>query len=196
MASATPAAETNTMPATRVLIAGVGYLNLRDLSIGPVLVDHLAALPWPPGVDVEDLSYGPVGVVHSLREASPPYDRLVVVAGVQRSYAPGTVSCYRWDGQLPGPGEIQARVEEALTGVIDLDNLLIVTKHFGALPNEVIVVEVEPEDTEWGEAFSERIAAMVSELVTIVRTQALAEPGSGIVHGHAALGGLRFGNGQ
>ena len=196
MASATPAAEANTRQTTRVLIAGVGYRNLRDMSIGPVLIDQLAAVPWPPGVDVEDLSYGPVAVVHSLREATPPYGRLVVVAGVQRSYTPGTVSCYRWDGQLPGPVEIQARIEEALTGVIDLDNLLIVAKHFDALPNEVIVVEIQPEDTEWGEAFSGQIASRVDELLTLVCEQALAEPGAGTLHGRAALGGLRAANGH
>ncbi len=188
-----PAPGAGTPSAARVLIASVGYRNLRDLSIGPVLLDRLAALEWPPGVEVEDLSYGPIAVVHRLRETVPPYDRLVIVAGVQRSYAPGTITCYRWDGCLPGPGEIQARIEEALTGVIDLDNLLIVTGHFDALPAEVIVVEIEPEATDWGEQFSERNAAEFSEALAVVRGQALAADG---VHGRAALGGMRVGNGH
>ncbi len=191
----TSAAETLTSAPARVLVAGVGYRNLRDLSFGPVIVDRLAALAWPPGVDIEDLSYGPVAVVHRLREAAPPYDRLVIIAGVQRSYPPGTISCYRWDGRLPAEGEVQARIEEALTGVIDLDNLLIVTRHFEALPEEVVVVEVEPEDSEWGEPFSARIAAQAEAVMATVRSEALAAAGEG-VRGRAALGGLRTQNGH
>src|SRR6266545_1254041 len=49
-----------------MLIAGVGYRNLRDLSVGPVLMDRLGQVAWPYGVEVEDLSYGPVGVMHTL----------------------------------------------------------------------------------------------------------------------------------
>ena len=33
---------------------------------------------------------------------------------------------------------------EAVTGVIALDNTLVVTRHFGGLPDEVVVIEVEP----------------------------------------------------
>ncbi len=188
-------AEPGTGRPSRVLVAGVGYLNLRDLSVGPLVVDRLAALDWPTGVEVEDLSYGPVAVVHRLREENPPFGRIVLVAGVQRSREPGTVTCYRWDGRLPAPGEIQARVEEALTGVIDLDNLLIVTRHFDALPDEVIVVEVEPRTTGWGEGLSELISSALEEVVALVRAQALAGAGDG-AHGQAAIAGMRASNGR
>jgi Ni,Fe-hydrogenase maturation factor len=43
----------------RILIAGLGYRNLRDMSFGPVLMDRLAQDGWPHGVEVEDLIYGP-----------------------------------------------------------------------------------------------------------------------------------------
>ena len=181
--------------ARRVLVAGVGYRNLRDLSVGPVVAERLAAMSWPPGIDVEDLSYGPVAVVHRLREAQPQYDRLVVVAAVQRAYAPGTITCYRWDGCLPGPVEVQARIEEALTGVIDLDNLLIVTGHFEALPGEVVVVEVEPEETEWGESFSSRIAQKLDEVLAIVRAEALAAAAGESSTG-TSMRGSRMANGH
>ena len=187
--------ETRGASPARVLVAGVGYRNLRDLSIGPVMVDRLEALEWPHGIDVEDLSYGPVAVVHRLREETPPYDRLVIIAGVQRSYAPGTVTSYRWDGRIPGGSEVQARIEEALTGVIDLDNLLIVTRHFDALPRDVVVVEVEPEDTEWGEPFSPRIAGQADEVLETVRAHALRPAGEGLQE-PMALGGVVRANGR
>ena len=40
----------------RVLIGGVGYTNLSDMSVGPVLVERLRRSAWPDGVDIEDLS--------------------------------------------------------------------------------------------------------------------------------------------
>jgi hydrogenase maturation protease len=150
----------------RVLIGGVGYRNLRDGSLGPHLADLLAAVS-PDGVEVEDLSYGPVAVSHSLRER-PAYDRLVLVAAVRRGRPAGTIESSSWHGELPPPGEIQARVAEAVTGVISVDNLLVVCTAFGGLPADVRMVEVEPADEGWGEGFSAEIEARLPEIIEAV----------------------------
>jgi hydrogenase maturation protease len=143
----------------RTLIGGVGYSYLRDGSVGPLVVAELAREAWPDGVLVEDLSYGPIAVLQRLQEADPPFDRLVLVAAVRRGRAPGTVTTYRWDHRLPDAAEIQARVAEAVTGVISLDNLLVVVGFFNALPRDVSVLEVEPEDEGWGEGLSRVVEA-------------------------------------
>ena len=152
----------------RVLVGGVGYRNLRDGSLGPYVADTLADRAGD-GIEVEDLSYGPVALSHNLHER-PPYDRLVLVAAVERGRAPGTVERYRWDGALPSRDEIQERVAEAVTGVISLDNLLIVCGALGGLPDDVRVVEVEPADEGWGEGFSAEIEAKLPEIVEAVWT--------------------------
>ena len=146
----------------RVVVAGIGYRNLRDHSIGVAVVDRLEARPWVCHVVVEDLSYNPIAVVQRLEDEPPDrrFERAVVVSAVERGRTPGTVTAYRWDGVLPGDDEIQRAVTEAVTGVIALDNTLIVTRHFGALPGEVIVVEVEPAVHEFGEAFSDAVAVV------------------------------------
>ena len=143
----------------RTLIGGVGYSYLRDGSLGPLVVEELAREPWPDGVAVENLSYGPIAVMQRLQDADPPFDRLVLIAAIRRGRPPGTATVYRWDGQLPDAAEIQARVAEAVTGVISLDNLLVITGFFNALPSDVLVVEVEPEDEGWGEGLSAAIEA-------------------------------------
>jgi hydrogenase maturation protease len=174
----------------RVIVAGVGYRNLRDHSVGMAVVDRLEGRAWPPGVVVEDLSYNPIAVVQRLEDepADRRFERAVVVGAVQRGRAPGTVTAYRWDGVLPGDEEIQRAVTEAVTGVIALDNTLIVTQHFAALPNEVVVVEVEPAVHEFGEAFSDAVARVfdrVCELVARLATDA----GAGAQLPRAPLGG-------
>jgi hydrogenase maturation protease len=146
----------------RVLVGGVGYRFLRDGSVGPWLTDRLAE-QGSNGIEVEDLSYHPVGLSQNLQER-PPYDRVVLVAAVRRGRAPGTVEAYRWDGELPDRDAIQERVSEAVTGVISLDNLLIVCGALGGFPDDVRVVEVEPADEGWGEGFSDAVAARLGDV--------------------------------
>jgi hydrogenase maturation protease len=161
----------------RTLIAGVGYANLSDLSVGPLVAGQLRQEAWPAHIEVEDLSYGPIAVVHRFAEASPPYGRLVLVGAADRGWKTARVRCYRWEGALPAPEEVQARVAEAVTGVIDLDNLLIVTRQFGALPDEVFVVEVQPVVTAFGLEPSPAVAALLPEVRRLARTAAQAAPG-------------------
>ncbi|HET7076612.1 MAG TPA: hypothetical protein VFM49_04110, partial [Chloroflexia bacterium] len=126
-----------------------------------------------PGVEIEDLSFGPIAVVQRFEDRPDHYSRVVLVAAAVRHRAPGGIYCYRWDGCLPGPEEIQGRVGEAIMGVIDLDNLLIVGGHFGIWPREVVVIEVEPCDVEWGAAFSPVVQAAMPALLTTTRALAL-----------------------
>lgn len=159
----------------RVFIGGVGYTNLRDLSVGPVVVPELQQLDWPSGVEIDDLSLGgPIAAVHRFREA-PPYDRVILFGGVGRGRQPGQVYCYRWDGCLPDRDDIQMRVSEAVTGVISLDNLLIVGGFFGIWPPDVVVVEIEPRDEDWGPEFSALIQAAITRLIQAVRLASQAK---------------------
>src|SRR3989304_1976682 len=105
----------------RVLVGGVGYTNLRDLSAGPLLVGRLACLGWPAagGGDVEGLSAGAVHVLHAL-QAAEPYDAMILVAGVRRGDAPGTVRCAPYRPSRRSDAEIQGWVAEAVTGLIRL----------------------------------------------------------------------------
>lgn len=158
-----------------VLIACVGYRYLRDLSVGPGLLPTLNEIEWPDRVEVCDLHFGPIHMVHWLEERPKHFDRVIFVAGVERGRERGCVYCYRWDGALPDAEEIQQRVGEGVSGVISLDNLLIVGQYFRALPLDVVVVEVEPDDTGWGSGFSPLVDAVLSEVVETIRRAALDE---------------------
>jgi hydrogenase maturation protease len=149
-----------------VLVGGIGYRNLRDGSVGIHVIERLAGRVAD-GVEVEDVSYHPVGLSQNLQDR-PPYDRVVLVAAVARGRAPGTVTDYRWDGQLPDDEQIQARVSEAVTGVISLDNTLVVCGALGGFPEDVRVVEVEPASEEWGEELSPEIEERLPEIAEAV----------------------------
>ena len=147
----------------RVLVGGVGYRYLRDESVGPWAIERLAERATDE-VEVEDLGYHPVGFIHNLQERAP-YDRIVFISAVRRGRVPGTVEAYEWDRVLPDRDGIQERVAEAVTGVISLDNLLIVTCALGPLPEDVRVVEIEPGDEGWGEGFSDVIESRLDEVL-------------------------------
>ena len=160
----------------RVIVAGVGYRNLRDHSVGVVMADRLLERTWDNDVVVEDLSYNPIAVAQRLEDEPPErrFTRAVVVAAVERgNRPPGTVTAYRWDGVLPDDDEVQRAVTEAVTGVIALDNTLVVTRHFGGLPDEVVVIEVEPAVQEFGEDFSEPVDRVIDHVCELAITMAI-----------------------
>lgn len=154
----------------RVLVGGVGYTNLRDLSFGPLLVERLRQTSWPIGVDIEDLSAGAIHEVHVL-QSRRPYDAAILISGVRRGGPAGTVRAYRWDHTLRTSDEIQERVSEALVGIIGLDTLLTVLDHFGALPADTRIVEVEPRDEDWGPDLSVPVGAVMASVEQLVRDQ-------------------------
>lgn len=158
----------------RVLIGGVGYRWQRDASFGLVAADALARLAWPPGVAVDDLGYGALYVAQDLADARPPYGRLILLAGTARGRSPGRLYRSRWDGPPADADEIQARIREAGAGVIDVDHLLVIARHFGALPPEVILIEAEPVDATGGEDLSPAVAALLPAALALARREALA----------------------
>jgi len=157
------------------LIAGVGYTCLRDLSFGPVLVDRLKGLNWPEGVEVEDLSYSPVAVFQKLTEKR--YRKIVFVGAVKRGREPGAIQRYRPDGPLPNEEEIQARIGEGVTGVVSLESLLIVCRFFEALPEDVVVLEVEPEEESWGEGFTPAVQDALEQVIKMVQEEVRTSEG-------------------
>lgn len=155
----------------RVLVGGVGYRNLSDLSAGPLLIDALGDLGA--GVEVEDLSYGPIDVLFKL-QARERYDALVVVGAADRGDPPGTVRHGPW-GERPIDAEaLQGRIAEAVTGVISHENLLYILDHFGVLPARTVLIEIEPEERTFGERPSPAVARAIARATEIVRQQVAA----------------------
>jgi hydrogenase maturation protease len=159
------------MTAARVLIGGVGYRWQGDASFGLVAGDALARLSWPAGVDVMDLGYGALLVTDDLLAATPPYERLILLGAAARGRPPGLYE-RRWDGESPDAEEIQARVREAGAGVVEIDHLLVVAQHFGALPKDVRIIEFEHEGATAREALSAEAEALLPNVIDRVRAAA------------------------
>ncbi len=153
----------------RTIIAGVGYMNLSDSSIGPLAILELKKETWPNDIKVDDLSYGPISVVHNFVEANPRYERMILITAADFGAPPPAMRWHRWPAILPPPEEIQARVVEAATGVIDWNNLLVILQQFEVLPEEVYVIAVQPVKTDFGVDLSDGVAALLPEILRVAR---------------------------
>lgn len=154
----------------RTLIGAVAYRTLRDHSSPFAVLERLERLPAGPDVVIEDVSYNPIAVVQWLQEqqGGARFDRVVLVAAVERAgRAPGTVSAFRWDGVLPPDDLVQQAVTDAVTGIIAVENTVIVAGYFRALPSEVAIVEIEPIDHAFGFELSPAVEAAIEPACAI-----------------------------
>lgn len=154
-----------------ILLAGVGYSHLSDLSFGPLLVERLQEMPWPQEVHIEDFSYGPIGVLMRLEDEPAQYERAIIAGAAERDRPPGTLNIYRWEGGPDDPEQVQARIAEAVTGVIGLENLLVIMDHFGVLPPHTTVIELEPFEHEWGMDLSLQGQRRLDEAVAWIQSE-------------------------
>jgi hydrogenase maturation protease len=150
---------------------------MSDMSFGRVLLGELEKMDWSDNVHVEDLNFGPIMIYQWLEEFPVKFDKAVLVSAAKRGREPGTLEVYRWQDPQPSEDEIQASIGEAVTGVLSLENLLIVCGHFGVFPEDVTIVEIEPQNDEYGLEFSPVVAAKVSEAIEIVKREAAKDNG-------------------
>lgn len=159
------------MAEVATLIGAVGYRYLRDHSAAFAVLEALEHVDLGPEVTIEDVSYNPIAVVQWLEgEARDRFGRAILISAVQRDgRAAGAVDVYRWDGSLPAADSIQDSVADAVTGVISLPNTVIIAGHFKALPNDVAIVEIQPDAHEFGTTLTAAVAAGVRVAIEAVR---------------------------
>jgi len=162
----------------RVLIGAIGYFNLRDYSIGPKLLTQLKKIQWPSGIEVDEMNWGPIAIVQQFQSLPDPYDRVIFLTARSCGRLVGTITLRHWNGGLPDEENIQARISEAVTGVISADNLLIIGEHFKIWPEEVFVVDVEPGKEEMGETFTPEVEAVIDNVLEIIQELAVKNSGA------------------
>lgn len=162
----------------RAFVGGFGRPGMRDVDFGRQLIDYLQQLDWPEGVVVEDLSCAVPLVLHRLQELRPA--KVVLLGAVPRGLdPPGTLRRYRVGPAPADPKEVLRALEESAMGLSDLDHTLAVARHWGELPVDTVVIEVEPAETSFGLGFSEELAACIDPILEMVR-QELGDLAAGV----------------
>jgi len=137
----------------RVAIGLVGYYQfIRGYPLGPELRERLDNISWHEiDVSIKEMNWGPIAIVQDFQASSIQYDRIVLIAGVDRGLPPGSVTCRHWLGGKLDNSAVQDRIFEAVTGVINLDNLLVIGEHFKIWPEELITIEIQLADSSFGD---------------------------------------------
>jgi hypothetical protein len=136
----------------RTVVGIVGYYGfVRGYPLGPELMERLHALAWPDDVDIREMNWGPVAIVQDFQAQADKPQRVVLVGALDRGLAHGTVSCRRWAGGALDLDAVQRRMFEAVTGVISLDNLLVIGAHFSVWPKETYTVELQWPESGLGD---------------------------------------------
>ena len=154
----------------RVLIGGVGLPWRRDLDLGRLLMEKIEGSDWPDDVLVEDLSYSAHRVMHTLQEIQP--QKLVLVGASSKGRKPGeitTSSIEDWNDS--DDEDVVARLGESVGGVIDLDHIVIVNRHFGSLPQDTVVIEVEAGDQSFGTGYSSDVEDVIPRILEAIRQE-------------------------
>jgi len=150
----------------KTFIGTVGYHNLRNHSIGPALLPQLQKMQWASGVELDELNWGPIAIVQKFQSLPIPYERIILIAAIERpARKVGDITVFKWMGKLPDEELIQRCIGDAVTGVISVENLLIIGEHFKIWKGETFVVDVEPGVEEAGEDFTYEMQQAIPDLI-------------------------------
>jgi len=175
---------------SRIALGLVGYYQfIRGYPLGPELMERLERMSWPDHeVEIKEMNWGPVAIVQDFQASDISYDRVVLVAAVQRGSAAGTITCRKWVGGELDVMSVQNRIFEAVTGIISADNLLVIGEHFDIWPEEVIVIEVELPNESIGNLVLEELQIdRAAGQVTAIGQQPIAPEAEKMVDRIAAL---------
>lgn len=108
--------------------------------------------------------------MHTLEELQP--QKLVLVAATSRGRDPGSTVRYEVDPDVvPDPDDVVIRLGESVGGVIDLDHTLVVNQHFGSLPRDTVVIEIEAGDESFGTGYSPSVAEAIPRILEMIRQE-------------------------
>ena len=138
-------------PAT--LIGIVGYSAIMDsYPLGPPLMTGLeTALADAPSVTIENFTWSPVHIVQRFEnDEMPKPERMVLIGLSATTINPGNVTACQWRGGKASELTVQERVYEAVTGIVDLENTLMIGEYFKAWPTECFTIEADMQPNTFG----------------------------------------------
>ncbi len=153
----------------RTVLGTIGYHNLSNHSIAPLLMDKIKQLDWAYNITVEEMNWGPIAIVQWFQALEIPFERVVLFTAIERPKRNiGDVTIFKWGGKTPNEREIQARIGDAVTGVISPENLLIIGEFFKIWPEEVYMIDVEPGPEKAGETLMPEVGERVMDYIKTI----------------------------
>ena len=145
----------------RTLVAGVGYIFLRDDAFGVEVVRLLAGHPVPDGVEIRDFG---IRGVHLAYELLNGCDLFLLVDAAARGEPPGTVTVL--EVEVPDASSLDGPVMGAHS--LTPDGIFALLASLGGKPGRSLLVACEPADVSAGIGLSEPVEAALPHAVRTV----------------------------
>jgi hydrogenase maturation protease len=150
----------------KTLILGVGSPLRGDDALGIRAVEQLRArADLPPGVAVVDGGTEGIGLI-PLLEA---YRRVILVDAVPMGLSAGTIRRFTWQDVCLAGHERALSLHQT-----DLNDMLLLAEALGCLPDELVILGVQPHNMEWDQPVSKAVEralpVLVDALVAEVRS--------------------------
>lgn len=153
----------------KTFIGTVGYHILGNHSIAPMLLPELHKMDVPLHIEIDELNWGPVAVIQQFQAEEIPYQRVILLCAIERPERQiGEITVFQWKGGLPDEEQIQACMGDAATGVISVENLLVLGEYFGIWEEEVFLIDVEPGAEIAGEQLTPAMEKQIPEILNTV----------------------------
>jgi hydrogenase maturation protease len=148
--------------AATTLVLGLGNTIMADDGVGPCVIEYVARQGQLPS-DVELLDGGTLGL--DLLPRLEGVQRLIIVDAVEIGQAPGTLV------RLSGEDVSSALDTKLSPHQMGLKDLLAVARLLGHLPDEVVLLGVQPASIEMAAELSPQVAACLPQLAAMVRQE-------------------------
>jgi hydrogenase maturation protease len=155
-----PVQESGVRPA--VLVLGIGNIILGDEGVGVHVVEQMRNTPLPDDVELVDGGTSGAGLVDEIAGRR----KLIVVDAMKADVAPGTV--YRL-----GMDDLLREADRLSLHEFGLTDTLMMAKHLGCAPEEVVIFGVQPKEIRVGLDLSPEVASIVPDLISVVAFEAV-----------------------
>ena len=143
----------------KIVVLGMGNMLLKDEGIGVHVVHALQRVPSPSNVVLEVVDGGTLpDAPLSFQEV----DKLIVVDAVQSGGEPGAIYRFR-----PEDISLDDRILTSLHQISLLENLWLM-KRFRQKPENVVIIGIEPEDTNQGLELSAKLQQRIPQIIKVV----------------------------
>ena len=147
----------------KITVLGMGNILLKDEGIGVQIAQALAGTPSTNNVELDVIDGGTLLDAPFFFEE---VDKLIIVDAVRGGGEIGEI--YRFH---PEDIELDSEVLTSLHQVSLLENLWLMER-FGEIPKDIVIIGIEPKDTNWGLELSAELQQQLPQIVKVVLKEA------------------------
>jgi len=143
----------------KTLVLGLGNILLKDEGIGVHIAHLLQKSTLPKNIEIIDGGTSSLDILLSLRNI----DKLIIIDALKCEKKPGTI--YR---MTPDDFEVKVDLEKLSLHQMGLIETITILKRMGNLPQEIVIIGIEPEKIEPGTELSDTIKERLKDIESAV----------------------------